>query len=99
MWVSLPLRLARIPFLWSGGGGGDGLMRDPLVAMHEWRWMLVPQRQGEVLFLIPRGVIQPRCLDSWGHVFSIYRHGSWQADSPAVFLVAWDTRPVVRPGS
>lgn len=55
MWVSLPLRLARTPFLWRGGGGGDGLMRDPLVAMHEWRWLLVPQRQGEVLFLIPRG--------------------------------------------
>lgn len=35
MWVSLPLRLARIPFLWSGGGGGDGLMRDPLVAMRK----------------------------------------------------------------
>ena len=41
-----------LPLEW---GGGDGLMRDPLVAMHEWRWLLVPQRQGEVLFLIPRG--------------------------------------------
>ena len=97
MWVSLALRLARTPFLWSG----HGLMRDLLIVtrggMSGVGCWSPEARQGPVFN--PKGVIQPWCLDSWGHVFSIHRRGSWQADTPAASLVAWGTRPVIRPGS
>lgn len=51
MWVSLAPRLARTPFLWSGGRGVGGLMRDHLIAKHG--------RMSGIGGWLPRGKVRP----------------------------------------